>query len=423
MVGSALVQEVVSGAIKFVRSNHEELASQDHLMERLKMAQFGLKLSLERSKNMPITDVALLQTRMELRLAFQKCRDVLNKHTVLRVQPLSPSLPRRIIRTLKPFFSTEKDCISRPCVKKFEWYAEKADKFLRDVQTGSSPARYRFSNPLITQLLEGKFLYYPMASGSQTLRLSIYPSFIEDYGAVASLSFKFQDLDTQMKSFSLSLRLRLSESTDIVGISSKCLQSLAPQFKPVADVALGELAQISTQVGFLRFEPYLQECLLDLTTIFIRSFCPRPLCCIDDGNQPSSELSERFPKQVIYLSFECFISAHEYDFQSSTIETNRNSIKAWPILELSVALIPHFTCKIVDAEVNSNIYLSKMAEVVPVRAVECFKLEPERTGYMMSWCSPHGYATFYVRKPTTEMGCAPKVGDGSKTRRVSKRKR
>uniref|UniRef100_A0A0A9BRU8 Uncharacterized protein n=1 Tax=Arundo donax TaxID=35708 RepID=A0A0A9BRU8_ARUDO len=43
------------------------------------------------------------------------------------------------------------------------------------------------------------------------------------------------------KGFRLALILQLSESTDIVGIAMKCLQSLASRFKLVTESAMGEL--------------------------------------------------------------------------------------------------------------------------------------------------------------------------------------
>ncbi|CAM0953210.1 unnamed protein product [Alopecurus aequalis] len=436
-VESAVVQEVVSGVFSFLRNSHEESASQSRLMERLTMAHLDLKFSLERSMKLPITEVSLLQKRMMLKHAFEECRDVLKKHTVLRVQPLSPSLPRRIMRAVKPFFSTGKGSISESCVTRFENFAEKADKFVRDVESGCSLARYRFSSPLVTQLLEGNHLYYEMVSGSQSRMLQIYVSCLEDYGAVAFVGFEFKDLETPTKCSRLHLMLRLSESTDIVGISIKCLQSLEPQFKPVADVASGELAQVSTQVGCFRPEPAEQENWSNLMTRSIRSVRQEPLCCIGDGGQPSaknilpSELTERFPEQVSYVWFKCFISASGYNLRSST---NRNTIKARPILQLEHFFHPHCVGKIEDdkartyamtprGEIYGPLDLPKMAEIVPEQAVDCFKLEPERKEYTMYWFSPHGFATFTVKKTTTEeMGCVPKVGDGPKTRRVSKRK-
>jgi hypothetical protein len=56
MVGSAVVQEIVSGGFSLMRNNHEEMASQSHLIERLKWAHLELKFALERTQRMPIYD-------------------------------------------------------------------------------------------------------------------------------------------------------------------------------------------------------------------------------------------------------------------------------------------------------------------------------------------------------------------------------
>lgn len=167
MVTSAVVQEVVSGAFSSMRNSHEESASQSHVLEILKMAYLELKFALERSRKMPITEVSLLQQRMMLKLAFEECRDLLHKHEgeERRVPSLSPSVPRRIMLAVGTFFSTGNGLITRSCVTRFEWFAEKANKFVRDVESGCSLARYRFSCPLITQLLQGKVLGYRMVDG------------------------------------------------------------------------------------------------------------------------------------------------------------------------------------------------------------------------------------------------------------------
>jgi hypothetical protein len=158
-----------------------------------------------------------------------------------------------------------------------------------------------------------------------------------------------------------------------------------------------------------------------------------PLCCIGDGLQHSAKnilpakLSESLPEQVSFFLFECFISAAEYNIKCSTAETNRNTIKAWPILQLSVTFVPHFVSSMTsEGEFSMPLDypdLSEIAKFVPMVAVDRFMLEPERTEYSMPWFSAHGLAVFTVSKPTTGMGRAPKVGDGSKTRRASKRKR
>jgi hypothetical protein len=200
----------------------------------------------------------------------------------------------------------------------------------------------------------------------------------------------------------------------------------------MADVACGELAQISTQVGFYQPDLALRE-MVYARAAHMTWLRQEPLCCIGDGLQHSAKnilpakLSESLPEQVSLFLFQCFISAAEYNIKCSTAETNRNTVKAWPILQLSVAFLPHtgsaVTSKGEFSEPLDYPDLLKIAKFVPMLAVDCFMLEPERTEYRMPWYSAHGLALFTVSKPTTEMGGAPKIGDGSKTRRASKRKR
>ncbi|KAM0899413.1 hypothetical protein ACQ4PT_021286 [Festuca glaucescens] len=452
MVGSAVVQEVVSGAFSLMRNNHEEMASQSHLVERLKWAHLELEFALERTQRMPMIEVSLLKMRMMIKKAFEESRDLLYKQQTLRVNleggteqgvTLAPSLPNRIMHAVKPFFGTEKGSISGSCVRRFEMFAQKTDKFVRDVESGCSLAPYRFSSPLITQLLEGKHLGHQMVRGSQTRTIKILPCCVEDYGVVAIVNLDFKDLKTPTKCLSLRLMLRLSESTDIVGISTKCLQSLEPQFKSLADVASGELAGISTQVNILTPGPALQECAFNFMNDAIRGIRQEPLCCIGGGfqtsakNMLSSQLTERFAEQVSHLGFHCFISAAEYNLQSSTVETNRETINAWPILQLSVDFLPHKLSQTEDEKGCAYILtaggevlgpldcleLSEVAEFVPLLAAHRFNRKPEQTELRMIWRSAHGRAYFTVSKPITEIKRAPKVGDGSKTRRISKRKR
>ncbi|KAM0930531.1 hypothetical protein ACQ4PT_000902 [Festuca glaucescens] len=166
MVGSAVVQEVVSGAFSLMRNNHEEMASQTHLIERLKLAHLNLKFALERTKRMPIIEVSLLELRMMLKHAFEESRDFLCKQRTLLVNlegegaeeqgvTLSISLPNRIMHAVKPFFGTEKGSLSGSCVRRFEMFAQKTGKF---------------SSPLITQLLEGKYVLYEMVGEAQLPR-------------------------------------------------------------------------------------------------------------------------------------------------------------------------------------------------------------------------------------------------------------
>jgi hypothetical protein len=122
--------------------------------------------------------------------AFEESRDLLYKQHTLRVNledggteqgvtTLASSLPNRIMHAVKPFFGTEKGSISGSSVRRFEMFAQKTDKFVRDVQSGFSLAPYRFSYPIIAQLLEGKYLHHEMVNRSQTRTITIFPCCVE----------------------------------------------------------------------------------------------------------------------------------------------------------------------------------------------------------------------------------------------------
>lgn len=202
MVTSAVVQEAVSGAVSFVCSSHGEKASQEDLMERLEMAHIKLDLALERTRMMPITIMPLLRLGKKLKDVFEECDDLLGK--ARDSQQRISSLRRKIMHFVMPsFIVPNQDVLSSSVVGRFERFAEEADKFVRGVESGCSPSRYRFHNPLIRHLLEGKDIFYRMVQGSQTYYFSIWTALVEEYGRVATLCFQYKDGKTPLKSFAL----------------------------------------------------------------------------------------------------------------------------------------------------------------------------------------------------------------------------
>lgn len=86
-----------------------------------------------------------------------------------------------------------------------------------------------FRYPFVRQLLEGKYLSYEREKGSQSLVFDIWPVIQEGRGVEAWLGYKCFDPERLDKSFSLSLvlRIRLSESTDIVGAATAVVRITA----------------------------------------------------------------------------------------------------------------------------------------------------------------------------------------------------
>jgi len=126
----------------------------------------------------------------------------------------------------------------------FEGFAVCAGKFVRDVASGCSLRHQTFCNPLVRQLLEGKTLGYENET-VQGIRLrecfNIWPICFEERGVEALLSYVYEDRDAPEKCFNLLLMLRLSESTDIFAIATRCLHSLASLFNIVTESAIREL--------------------------------------------------------------------------------------------------------------------------------------------------------------------------------------
>ncbi|CAM0885534.1 unnamed protein product [Alopecurus aequalis] len=427
IVASVLVQEGVSGVFSLAASHHEEKVSQGHLLERLEMAQSQLEFSLERSSKMPISDVSLLRRRMMLKCAFNECTLLLHKHKHElpgdeEAEPRS-SIRRKIMHAVQHsvwyFSSPKKDVLARSEVRRFEWFAEKAGEFIRDVESDCSLARHRFSNPIVTQLLEGKLLGYSSEHGKKKYFIRIGAVRTEEHGVMAWLMFEYRDLEATMNFVSLKLGLRLSESTDIVGIGTKCLQSLGPSFKGLSQVAMGELAHLSTQVHVSN-----QNSDYHLRNEFVGLCRPDPLCCTRGGlnksgtsNNISSELSGRFPEQVAFLYFRCNISVADYNLRSSTRQVKRKTKKAWPYLELHVLFAPHATWE--GAQVST---LHRIEETIHTEANYFFSCQPKLKEYEAWWWSTHGAALFWVVKPIVHMRCEPRtICDGSMTRRVHKR--
>jgi hypothetical protein len=166
-------------------------------------------------------------------------------------------------------------------------------------------------------------------------------------GVEATLEFHYEDRKTPMRSFSLALMLRLSESTDIVGTAVSCLQSLTSSMKLVADAAVGELTQLPPQDIS---HSHSASCfsIKDLCCYDTQFWRPDPLCCKPDGCSTScvpSELSCKFPEQVILIHIESHVSAFECrNLHSIADAPARNPVGHWPRLKLGVGFVPHLTC-------------------------------------------------------------------------------
>jgi len=113
----------------------------------------------------------------------------------------------------------------------------------------------------------------------------------DDRGVEASLLFVYEDDEAPEKNLCLGSVLRLSESTDLVGTIVKCLELLmvTPHFKPTAESASKELAQLPTQD--FSWVPYVESSHKDhwnsMHSSLAQWFRPDPLCCRQHEPKPS----------------------------------------------------------------------------------------------------------------------------------------
>lgn len=427
IVATAVVQEVVSRGFSYVLGKRKERASMGmgDALEKLELAHSQLEFVLERSSKLPITNVSLLRRRMMIKHVYHEC-DVLlrSKRHALNDHHSSsfPLILGAVRSSASSFFGfgMNKLELSHSAVQRFESFADKAGEFMRDVECGCTLVHYRFFNPLITQLFQGHKLHYEMVQASRIhVDLRISPLRSEEHGVVAFLVFSGFDAKVPANCFDVELVLRLSEDMDIVGIAIQCLESLGPRFKSLAQVAIRELSQLPTQ-------DMSDTCLSDIDNRTMTSCLyrarPDPLCCKANVLQracadkviPYELLSYRFAEQLLFMRFECEVSAFDqYNVQSSADKADRNAVNGWPLLKVQAIFLPHSpkgggeirgwqTIGEQREDMNGT-SVQQMGEMVLTNAITCFIRQPELTDYRLDWVSPHGAARFVVEKPLAEV--------------------
>lgn len=263
MVGSAIIQEAVSRVSSILFGKREDKDSETHIIERLKMALSELEFALEISAKLPITDVSLLRRRKVFKHAYVEATYLLNKHKPRseqegqEIEHISHGRRSLYFSSLIRLNKDESSSLSCSDVQRFEWLADCASKFVRDVESSCQLRHYTFCNPLGRQLLEGKTLGYGRVEGTQVRHCYVWPICREGRGIEVELQYKYEDHKMPGKGFHLALMLRLSESIDIAWIAIKCLQSLASQFKLDTDFAVGELLSNLQDISNNSYTPQL----------------------------------------------------------------------------------------------------------------------------------------------------------------------
>ncbi|XP_006653099.1 uncharacterized protein LOC102717336 [Oryza brachyantha] len=441
IVRSAIVGEAVSRIFSGIISKHEDNSDEGDNIERLEMAHIKIEAAIETSNKWQITDMPLLCWQKKLKRASQECDDMLHRckqraieDNEIEDQVEQSSFPRRVTHATKLFIlsfighNNDDYYSSSAVVRRFERIADSADEFLRFVQLGGRPRQYLFFDPLIAHLFAGKLLTYQILhDGSQYHYFSICPMSFEERGLEAMLSFIYEDCKVPKNSFRLRIMLRLSESTDIMGITAKCLQLATPQFKSTAEVVIRELTLLPTQ-DFSWLSQYECESLEHWNNVhstLTQRFRPDPLCCYrgyipacSSNSTRISSLSSIFPEPVSDMFLQCHISLSEYNNMqgSPTTRDDTSSLDNFPLLKIGILFTPHDSVedlKLVNAnksyvvetidggnQLTMDVDVTqhrRLEEMLP-KAIDYLYQNAEASTYQVSWKSKHGSAHFGVVK-------------------------
>uniref|UniRef100_A0A0E0LGI3 Rx N-terminal domain-containing protein n=1 Tax=Oryza punctata TaxID=4537 RepID=A0A0E0LGI3_ORYPU len=432
IVGSAIVHETVNKIMSGMIDKFERKSSTKEHMERLEMAQIKLEFALETSNKWQITGGPLLRWQKKLKRAaegcddtLRKCRQRLQEEKEGEQQVRNSSFPRRIAHATKSLissiFHSNIDELSRSAVRRFEWYADGANDFLKSVESGGAPRRYLFFDPLIGHLLAGETLEYKSVQGNKQHLFIIRPNNIAERGLEAKLIFVYHDGSAPENNFYLGMILQLSDSTNIIGTTIKCLQLFTPHFKSSTETVRKELTQLPTQdfswVSHARL--YHWDNIHNITTEWFR---PNPLCCKHHGQKVcgsghiyKTELPSGSLEPVIAVSLRCQLSLLGFREQG-TIVDGKPSLKEFPDLKVHLIYTPHGSSEDIFPAIESsvvemingdeqhclhtNIALEQMEKIMLPKTVDCFRQNAKARVYQMLWKSKHGGAYLQAVKAT-----------------------
>uniref|UniRef100_A0A0D9WV12 Uncharacterized protein n=1 Tax=Leersia perrieri TaxID=77586 RepID=A0A0D9WV12_9ORYZ len=453
MVGSAIVHETVNKIISGLIDRCEQKSSAEDHLERLEMAQIKLELALETSNKWQITSAPLLRWQKKLKRAAEECDDTLRKcrqriqeEEEAEEQVKNYLFPRRVACATKSLVSSILNGnIKEPttsAVRRFEWFANGANEFLRSVEFGGTPRRYLFFDPLIGHLLGGETLEYKSVQGNKQHWFLIRPNNTADRGIEATLIFFYDDDSAPEDNFYLEMMLQLSHSTNIVGTAIKCLQLFTSHFESTADTVRKELTQLPTQ-DFSRVPHSRSYGWENLNSIITECCRPNPLCCkhhgqkeCGSGNMDMIELPEVYLEPVICVHLLCQVSLSRIREQGTIVE-HKSSPNEFPRLYIVLSYSPHLSIEdllpaventlieVINGNeqhtLHTNIALEQMAVVMLLRAVDCFRQNEKATVYQMRWNSKHGGVYLQAVKAIMNMPSTWRTNHGARKAKMLRR--
>ncbi|KAM0892223.1 hypothetical protein ACQ4PT_025887 [Festuca glaucescens] len=440
VVSSVLIGEAVNRATSFMLAKNEEREDMSEDLERLEMAHIKMEATLEASRRWNIADASLLRWRSMLKRAAEECEDALHRcsrRSMDEQEVRNSSFPRRIAHTTRSYISYFASyCIKKDspqssmasAVRRFERFADGASEFIRLVELGGTPRHYMFFDPLIGHLLAGKELSYEVSRGSRRHVFGIRPICFEDRGVEAKLCYDYHDHKALEKNFRLGAMLRLSESTDVLGVILASLQLVTPSFWPTAETAMKELTQLPTQD--FSCKPYIISNDIEhwnYHNILTEWFRPNPRCCRDQHGRcmpvhPSStEASNLFPEPVIEVFLQRNMSICEYDERPAEDGGAGVHLRERPLLKMWALFTPHTssedlqhaegsttTIEVINGQEkhgseHTGISRQQMDELLLPKATQYLRGNKEATSYQLFWKSRHGTLQLSVEKIGTNV--------------------
>uniref|UniRef100_A0A0D9WV09 Disease resistance N-terminal domain-containing protein n=1 Tax=Leersia perrieri TaxID=77586 RepID=A0A0D9WV09_9ORYZ len=370
VVSSAIVHEAVNKIISGLVDKYEHKSSAEEQMERLEMAHIKLETALDTSSKWQITSGPLLRWQKKLKRAAEECDDIMRKcrqrvqEEEAEQQVRNSSFPRRIAHATKSLISSIFNGNSnepvRSSVRRFEWFADGANDFLRYVEFGGTPRRYLFFDPLIGNLFAGETLEYKLVQGNRQHLLWIIPNITAERGVEAKLILVYNDARAPVDNFFLGMMLQLSESTNIVGTTIKCLQLFTTHFKSTTETVKKELTQLPTQdfSWIPRSSSYGWD---NIHNLFAQWFRPNPLCCKHHGekvcgsrNMDKVELPAVSLEPLIEVGLLCQVSLPGFK-EPGTIVEDKSSIEEYQHLNVHLVYTPHGSSEDLCPAVKSTV--------------------------------------------------------------------
>uniref|UniRef100_J3MI86 Uncharacterized protein n=1 Tax=Oryza brachyantha TaxID=4533 RepID=J3MI86_ORYBR len=226
--------------------------------------------------------------------------------------------------------------------------------------------------------------------------------------------------------------LQLSDSTNIIGTTIKCLQLLTPHFKSPTETVTKELVQLPTQ-DFSWVSHY--HSYHWYSTHNTEWFRPNPLCCkhncqsiCGSGNRDKVELSDVSLKAIIAVYLEHQITRSRCNRERAATQGKNNKRKAdlrgkgcyprSPHLKLGVLFLLHkssndllagesFAVEVIDGEeqpcCHTNITLEQLDKMMLPKAIDSFNHNAEARVHQLPWKSKHEAAFFHLGKTRINM--------------------